>query len=109
MALRRNSRFRPCVLCVEDDCATGSTTTGRRVRELIEELGGRGIDVVEAYTFEDGTDSFAANAAFHCVLIDWSLGANDKASHAAATALLHQIRARRADVPIFLLADRKID
>jgi arginine decarboxylase len=109
MALQRNARFRPSVLCVEDDMAAGTTTAGRRVREILEELGGRGIDVIEAYSFEDGAASFSSDAAIHCLLIDWSLGANDKASHAAAAALLRQIRARSADVPIFLLADRTID
>jgi arginine decarboxylase len=109
MTLQRNARFRPRVLCVEDDMAAGTTTAGRRVREIIEELSGRGIDVTEAYTFDDGAASFASDAAIHSILIDWSLGANNKSSHAAAASLLRRVRARSADVPIFLLADRTID
>jgi arginine decarboxylase len=104
----RNSRFHPRVLCVEDDVAAGITTSGRRVRAIIAELQDRGVEVVEAYSFDDAAACFASDAAIHCILIDWSLGTNDKKSHAAATALLRDIRAHNADVPIFLMADRKV-
>lgn len=108
MPIQTNSRFRPRVLCVDEDLANQSTTAGKRIRAIVEALGERGIETSEALSFDDGAAGFASDAAIHCVLVDWSLGANDRASHKVATELLEAIRARSADVPIFLLADRAI-
>jgi arginine decarboxylase len=107
MPVRRDARIHPKVLCVDDDLAVQSST-GNRIRMIVAALRDRGIDVSEALSYDDGAATFESDAAIHCLLIDWSLGANDQASHDAATAFLRAIRARSSDVPIFLLADRKI-
>jgi arginine decarboxylase len=41
------------------------------------------------------------------VLLNWNLGQNDAATHAAATALLSRLRERQSATPVFLLADRE--
>lgn len=108
MPIRRNTRLRPRVLCVDDALAGQPSTGGNRIRAIVAALQDRGIEVVEALSCEDGVASFAADAAVHCLLLDWTLGRNDKASHDEATEFLRAVRARSSDVPIFLLADRTI-
>ena len=44
----------------------------------------------------------------HCILVSWTLGGNDKESHAEATGLLRTLRARNATMPVFLMADRTV-
>jgi arginine decarboxylase len=108
MPIPRNTRLRPRVLCVDDELGRPETARGRRIRGIVAELQGRGIEVVEALSCEDGVASFESDAAVHCLLLDWTLGANDKRSHDESTKFLHAVRARSSDVPIFLMADRTI-
>jgi len=95
------------VLLVDDELANVTTAGGRSVRALAEELRERDVEVVEAYSTEDGLATVGSDSQIHCVLINWTLGRNDKRSHAHATDLLRAIRARNTTIPIFLLADRK--
>lgn len=95
------------VLLVDDELANVTTAGGRSVRALAEELRERDVEVVEAYSCEDGQATVGSDSQIHCVLINWTLGRNDKRSHAHATDLLRAIRARNTTIPIFLLADRK--
>nr|WP_295081032.1 Orn/Lys/Arg decarboxylase N-terminal domain-containing protein [uncultured Roseateles sp.] len=99
--------FRSRVLCIDDDLAGQSTTASRRIQAILAALRERGVEVVEALSYADGEANLRSDAAIHCVLIDWSLGANDDASHAAAAELLQGLRRRNATVPVFLMADRK--
>src|SRR3954464_9738881 len=95
------------VLMVDDELANPTTAGGRAVRALADELRARGIDVVEAYSCEDGTATVTSDSALHCVLVNWALGNNDRRSHDQATELLRALRARNASVPVYLMADRK--
>jgi arginine decarboxylase len=96
------------VLIVDDELAQPTTAGGRSVRALAEELRARGIEVVEALSCEDGLATVVSDAAIHCVFVNWTLGLNDRSSHAEATDLLRALRARNAKVPVFLMADRKV-
>ena len=96
------------VLMVDDELNQPSTAGGRAVRTLATELRERGIDVVEALSLDDGLSVVTSDASLHCVLINWTLGKNDRRSHAQATRLLRTLRARNARIPVFLLADRKV-
>jgi arginine decarboxylase len=95
------------VLMVDDELAKPTTAGGRAVRALADELGARGIEVVEAYSCDDGQATVSADSAIHCVFLNWTLGDNDKRSHDQATELLRAIRARNATVPVYLMADRR--
>jgi arginine decarboxylase len=96
------------VLIVDDELGQATTAGGRGVRALAEELRARGIEVVEALSLEDGLATVVSDAAIHCVFVNWTLGRNDRKSHAEATDLLRALRARHARVPVFLMADRKV-
>jgi arginine decarboxylase len=96
------------VLMVDDELAQPTTAGGRAVRALTEELRARGIEVVEAFSCEDGLATVVSDSAIHCVFVNWTLGKNDRRSHAQATELLRALRNRNAKVPVFLMADRKV-
>ncbi|HEV7365939.1 MAG TPA: Orn/Lys/Arg decarboxylase N-terminal domain-containing protein [Gemmatimonadales bacterium] len=96
------------VLLVDDELAHPTTAGGRAVRGLVNELGARGIETVEAFSCEDGQAVVVSDSAIHCVFINWTLGENNRQSHDEATELLRAVRSRNAKVPIFLMADRKV-
>jgi arginine/lysine/ornithine decarboxylase len=89
---------------VVDDELTSPTAEGRAVRALAEELQGRGMEVVEAASGEDGMSVIVSDSAIHTILMDWTLG-GDK-GHAKARGLLKFVRSRNDKIPIFLMAER---
>ncbi len=96
------------LLMISDELADPHALGGRSLHALIEELEDRGVTVIEALSFEEGLATLKSDTALHCLFVSWTLGSNDDASHAQATELLRQLRARDAKVPVFLMADRKI-
>src|SRR5262245_51298896 len=96
------------VLIVDDEFSKPGTAGGRSIQALADELRSRNCEVVEAVTFEDGIANAQTDAALHSVFVNWTLGPNDAKSHAQATSLLRQVRARNSSVPIFLMADRAV-
>ena len=96
------------VLIVDDELASPATAGGRAVAALADELRARGIDVIEALSCEDGVANIVSDASLDCVLLNWSLGRDDKRSHNEATGLLRTLRARNARIPVFLMADRAV-
>jgi len=95
-------------LIVDDELAEPTTAGGRNVRGLVDELRARGVDVIEALSLQDGLVTVGSNAAIHVILINWTLGKNDKRSHGHCAELLRAVRKRNAIIPIFLMADRKM-
>jgi arginine decarboxylase len=96
------------LLVVDDELVRATTTGGRTVRALVEELRLCGLQVLEALSHEDALAMVVSDAAIHCVLLNWTLGGNDDRTHAQATSLMRLIRARNARVPLFLMADRSV-
>ena len=96
------------VLMVDDELSQATTAGGRAVRRLADELRARGMEVVEALSYDDGLATVVSDAAIHCVFVNWTLGSNDGRSHAEATQLLRTLRGRNAKVPVVLMADRKV-
>jgi len=87
-----------------DDELNDDSAAGRALRTLIDELRNKRVEMIAAPSAADGRAVFGSDAAIQCVLLDWDL--KDGTDHASAAALLRDIRARNATVPIFLLADR---
>jgi hypothetical protein len=87
-----------------DDELTLQTAEGRAARALVDELQGRGIEVVQAVSCEDGRSVVVSDSAIHAILLDWTLGERD--DHTQSRELLHAVRARNDKIPIFLLAER---
>ena len=103
MIQRSIKRINLRALVVDDEC-TSPTAEGRAVRALVEELQGRGMEVVEAASAEDGMSVIVSDSAIHTILMDWTLG--DDKGHARAKGLLKFVRSRNDKIPIFLMAER---
>ena len=86
---------------VVDDELGNPTAEGRAARALVQELQGRGIEVVEATSAEDGTRSITSDSAIHAVLIDWTLGRR-QGSRTRAQPSSKFVRSRNDKIPIFL-------
>ena len=101
----QRSIMRPCLRAlIVDDEMQAQTAEGRATRALVQELKGRGIDVVEAESAEDGMSVVRSDSAIHSVLLDWTLGRDT--DHARARRLLEFVRSRNDKIPVFLMAER---
>jgi len=96
------------VLIVDDALAVANTAGGRAVRTLADELRGRGLEVIEAFSLDDGLANVVSDSAIHCVFVNWTLGNHNHGTHRQATELLRTLRGRNAKIPVFLMADRSI-
>jgi arginine decarboxylase len=103
MIQRSTKRISMRALMVDDELGTAGAE-GRAARALVQELQGRGIEVIEAVSAEDGVSVVTADSAIHVVLVDWNLG--DDARHGRARSFLEFIRSRNDKIPIFLMAER---
>ena len=109
MLERTTRRQRLKVLVVDDKLVKPASVGGRAVRDLVDELTHRGVDVVEAVTFLDGQAAVVSDASLDAVLVDWTGEGDDAGSHAEAFDLLKAIRARNAEMPVVLMADNAGD
>jgi arginine decarboxylase len=100
--------LRPRVLLVDDSLARLDTAIGRAAESIAVELSVRNCDVVRALSFEDGEAIVGFDASLRAVLLNWHLGTAGKTAHAQAPRLLHKLRERHANVPVFMTADRKL-
>src|SRR3979411_3006696 len=98
--------LRSRVLIVDDGLAKLDTALGRAAESLAVALELRNLQVVRALSSEDGESIVGFDASVRAVLLNWNLGADGATTHAQATALLHKLRERHANAPVFLLADR---
>jgi arginine decarboxylase len=94
------------VLIVDDCLAKPDTALGRAVESLAISLEARNVEVVRALSLEDGQSIVGFDASLRCVLLNWNLGADRATTHDHATALLHKLRERLENAPVFLLAER---
>ena len=95
-------------LIVDSGLAEAGSVATRRVRALISELNARKIEIIEALSCDDGRAVIESDSGIHCILLNWTQGDNDGNTHEQATELLRAVRARNANIPIFLMASRKL-
>src|SRR3954462_9396243 len=89
-----------------------ATAATRSVRALATELNGRGMQVIESMSCEDGMATARSDASIDCILINWTQGAHDGSEDVQvrldATELMKAGRSRNLRLPIFLMANREI-
>jgi arginine decarboxylase len=100
--------LRPRVLIVDDSLARPETAIGRAAEAIAAALAVRNCDVVRALSFEDGEAIVGSDASLRAVVLSWHLGTGGGDAHDLAPSLLHKLRERHADIPVFLTADRKL-
>ena len=103
-----NGPLKSRVLVVDDGLARLDTAMGRASEGLAKALENRNIEVVRALSLEDGQAIVGSDASLRSVLLNWDLGAGSKNTHAQATTLLHKLRERHGNAPVFLLAERQM-
>jgi len=89
---------------IVDDELPEPTAGGRATRAVVQELQGRGIEVVETASADDAMSVVASDSAIQAVLLDWTLGHDQ--NHGRARRLLEFVRSRNDKIPIFLMAER---
>ena len=106
MLERRNLRQKFRVLLVHSHIGTESAG-GRACRTLANEFADRNIETVTATNVDDGRSMVMADTALHAILLDWSLPGSDggDSDNGAAVDLIHTVRSRNENVPIFLMTE----
>ena len=61
-------------LIVDSGLSGSAGIAARNVRALASELRGRGIEVIEAHSCEDGIAAASSDASIDCILINWTQG-----------------------------------
>ena len=100
--------LRPRVLVVDDSLARLDTAIGRAAESIAAALEARNCDVVRALSFTDGEAIAGSDASLRAVVLNWHLGTHGRTAHAEAPRLLHKLRERHPQVPVFMTADRKV-
>lgn len=99
------SPYRRRVLVVHNgNDGSGEQLAARTVGALLENLAARQIDMVDALSVREAEAQLSMHALLQAVLVLWDLGPGT--DHAGATAVIAAVRARSADLPVFLLAAR---
>ncbi len=80
----------------------GDRASARATAGLIAALNARDIDVIDAASATEAQAQIAMHSLLQAVLIDWDLAGAK--GHAAAKHVIAELRARAANLPIFLLA-----
>jgi arginine decarboxylase len=95
------------VLIVDPQLQGKTGAVARGVRTLAAELRARSIEILEAFTYEDGLAMVGSDSGIHCILLSWH-GDDADGNHKQATEVLRAVRTRNAKLPIFLLAGRDL-
>src|SRR4030095_10936627 len=95
-------------LIVDSGLTATAGAAARSVQTLAAELRGRGIEVIEAISYDDGLATAPPDPSTDCILLNWTQERPEGGTHTQAIELLRTVRARNAKVPIFLMASRKL-
>jgi lysine decarboxylase/arginine decarboxylase len=93
------------VVVIVDDAIATDTPHGRTINRIVKGLGDFDIQVFTMASLEDARSAFANLPEADCILISWSLGASKSRNNTDAKQLIHEIRQRNEDIPIFLMAE----
>jgi arginine decarboxylase len=90
---------------IVDDTIHTDTPHGRTIKRIVNGLSDFDILVFTIASLEDARSAYANLPEADCVLINWNLGAAASKAHSDAKQLIHEIRQRNEDIPIFLMAE----
>ncbi|MCU0630029.1 MAG: arginine decarboxylase [Methanoregulaceae archaeon] len=90
---------------IVDEAVSSDTPHGRTIKRIVEGLADFDIQVYTIGSLEDARSAYANLPEVDCILISWTLGGSKSKDHAEAKQLIHEIRGRNEDVPIFLMAE----
>lgn len=92
------------ILLVHGECSK-DCVAGRLVRKLRDQLEERDVAVVTADAARDGSLILASDPQIQALLLDWDM--EDAVNHKPAMEVIKGLRARNADMPLFLFTNRE--
>jgi arginine decarboxylase len=92
-------------VAIIDDTIHTDTPHGRAIQRIIKGIEEFGIRVADVASPADARAAYANLPSVDCILINWNLGGDKAAKHKDTVQLIHQIRNRNEDIPIFLMAE----
>jgi arginine decarboxylase len=90
---------------IVDEAVSSDTPHGRTIKRIVDGLADFDILVYTIASLEDARSSYANLPEVDCLLISWTLGGTGSKDHSDAKQLIHEIRRRNEDIPIFLMAE----
>ena len=93
------------VVVIADDAIGKDTPHGRTIKRIVDGLHEFDILVASIASLEDARSAYANLPEADCILISWTLGGAGSKHNADAKQLIHEIRQRNEDIPIFLMAE----
>lgn len=93
------------VVVIADDAIGKDTPHGRTIKRIVDGLHEFDILVASIASLEDARSAYANLPEADCIMISWTLGGTGSKHNADAKQLIHEIRQRNEDIPIFLMAE----
>jgi arginine decarboxylase len=93
------------LVVIVDDTINTDTPHGRTIKRIINGLSDFDIQVVSIASVDDARSAYANLPQVDCILISATLGSPASNNKADAKHLIHEIRQRNEDIPIFLMAE----
>nr|WP_319539096.1 Orn/Lys/Arg decarboxylase N-terminal domain-containing protein [uncultured Methanospirillum sp.] len=91
-------------IAIIDDAINTETPHGRTMRRIVKKLEESGLVVGDVSSVEDARAAAAQLPGVDCILINWNLGGDSQQNHESTSRIIHEIRRRNEELPIFLLA-----
>jgi arginine decarboxylase len=88
-----------------DDVHKTDTPQGRAIQRIIDGVKDFRIRVGEVASPSDARATYSALSELDCILINWNLGGDTPEKHTETADLIHDIRKRNEDIPIFLMGE----
>jgi arginine decarboxylase len=93
------------LVVIIDDAINTDTPHGRTIKRIASGLSDFDIQVVSIASVDDARSAYANLPEVDCILISATLGSPASKNKADAKHLIHEIRQRNEDIPIFLMAE----
>jgi lysine decarboxylase/arginine decarboxylase len=93
------------LVAVIDDTIHTDTPHGRAITRIMQGLEEFGICVGDVASPADARAAYSNLPGVTCILINWNLGGDTIRKHKETMDLIHEIRSRNEDIPIFLMAE----
>ena len=93
------------VVVIIDDAVHAETPHGRTIQRIVKGLSDFAIQVVLIASLEDAKSAYANLPEVDCILISSTLGGTSSEKNADAKHLIHEIRQRNEDIPVFLMTE----
>jgi arginine decarboxylase len=92
-------------VAILDDTIHTDTPHGRAIKRIVKGLEEYGITVADISSPVDARAAFPGLPEVDCILINWNLGGDTPERHKETVAIIHAIRQRNEEIPLFLMGE----